>query len=93
MFIKNLNAEDEEYAKEINKSEEGGGQRHLVENSSMNNPRPGERNPVEIEREEARETNGAENSAALNGSNSGNGPVNVHSVNRHVSVIPITTNF
>lgn len=93
MFIKNLNAEDEEYAKEINKSEEGGGQRHLVENSGVNNPRSGETNPVGLETEETRETNGAENSAAMNGSNSGNGPVNVHTANRHISVIPITTNF
>ena len=71
MFIKNLNAEDEQYAKEANKNEEEGAvSRHLAIQSEMN----------------------ARSNAANGNSSSAAADVQV-SGNRHVSVIPITTNF
>ena len=87
MFIKNLNAEDEEYCKEANKNEEEGVvNRHLAIQAEMNARSPGS----------AMEANGPSteiNTRSPEVLASSNG----HSVsvpnNRHVSVIPITTNF
>lgn len=86
MFIKNLNAEDEEYCKEANKNEEEGVvNRHLAIQAEMN-----------ARSLETNGTNGTITEVSTRSPEvlaSPNESVSVQTNNRHVSVIPITTNF